>query len=231
MAASCAGGTAMRRRRKVLQLGLVSGREVELRTNHGLGLAAAALLTACTIHIKREENAIVSYMAARQNLLTCGTAVYADARFALITAHIPFNPNSTSLTQLNDEHFATKQEITLLFAFDRAFAVCPNALVGQLQADFPTMAIVLADGYTKGEYDIADLIEQRLTWGTYAKVRKDGYFEAVQHLTDELQRVRTGLSQSNDAESARQQAAVRAISRLHRAQQIINDMSRAERRM
>ena len=161
------------------------------------------------------------YVMARRDLLACGNAVYGDPHFSSISVHIPFNPDFSSLAQLNDRHFATRREIARLFDFDRAFAKCPTAYLERMKTNVPAMALITAEGYAKNEYITADLIERKLTWGDYAKIRKKNYDDAVQLLGVEFVRFLNGTSPESEADPLLRQDVAAALTRYYQSLRIV----------
>jgi hypothetical protein len=170
------------------------------------------------------ESVLAKYAIARRDLLVCGNAVYDDPHFSAIAAHIPFNPDLSSLAQLSDPHLATAQAIALLFDFDIAFAKCTKAYLERMKTVVPVMAMITAEGYAKNEYITADLIERKLTWGDYANKRKANYDDAVQLLGHELFRVRGGTG--SEADPVLRQDFSNALTRYYQSLQIVPSMHR-----
>ncbi len=193
-------------------------------------LTFSALAAGCAHQDQRPERLVLSrdsldvlakYEMARHSLLTCGNAVYDDPKFSLLTAHIPFNPDLSSLAQLSDQHLATNEEMALLFNFDSAFVKCPTAYLEQMRTIVPAMAMIAAEGYAKNEYITADLIERKLTWGDYDKIRKKNYDDAVQLLTLEFNRVLRGTGPESETDPVLRKDVSVALMRYYQSLKIV----------
>ena len=137
--------------------------------------------------------------------------MYADPLFALIAVHIPFNPDLSSPTQLSDERIATQQEVALLFPFDESFAKCPKGFLAQLKEIAPALVVIVAQGYTKNEFNSVNLIERKISWGAFARRRKIDYEDTVQKVNMELARIQFGNGRDDKASASLRLDETRAL--------------------
>ena len=71
--------------------------------------------------------------------------------------------------ELNDSRYATDDDISDIISLHNSMAVCRKEIIEKVAEASPSSIPALVNGFWQSDVDRADLIERKITWGTYAK--------------------------------------------------------------
>jgi hypothetical protein len=162
---------------------------------------------------------------AMQAFRMCGQSAY-EQRPEILRKHVPLNVADATLAQLSDRSIATDDEVQALLAHYPPIQSCRKTFLDQLARSHPSIAAILASGYTRADGSLVELIQKKKTWGSHVQTLKEESASASKEIVAENQRIAAGLSQSHQAELAQRQAAANAFSQYLQTQQLIQSMNR-----
>lgn len=187
----------------------------------------SASVVGCATSAQRQALAIRgNTTSAVQNYKACVLALYNLPEMAALRHDLPFNVNNATLEQLSNPDYASDTEIKVIFALYPKLQNCRKRFVAQIALTTPTIASIFLEEYTKSDEDLISLTQKRLTWGDFLRRGKEREAEASVMISTEARRIQGGLEQENEAELARRQAALNALTRYVQTQQLINTMNR-----
>lgn len=190
-------------------------------------LAFACVLSACATAAQQKAAAIIqNTKLAATSLKECTAAVYHDPQYAPLLIHAPENVRNATLQQLADKHFASDDEVSLLFAIHPRLKECRDNGVDQLARTTPTLVPILTESMMQQENTLVALIRKEITWGDYLRKNRDLASETTVKTTDEIKRIAAGLDRDNRDEIAERTEAISAIARLVQTEQAIAAMQR-----
>ena len=190
-------------------------------------LLLGLLMGGCATQAQRQFQAVVTNnrnIAAQY--LSCATVIYNSSEAGPIRAHAPLKATDATLAQLSDTSKASEPEIQAIFLLHPKLQECQRIVLNGLMSTTPTLVPILTEQYNGGEDDALMLIQRKLTWGEYAKLRRDRATAVQAELQAEGQKIVAGLQQQHENELAHRQAAAEAFARWAQTQQIINNMNR-----
>jgi hypothetical protein len=181
----------------------------------------------CATQAQRQFQAVVTNnrnIAAQY--LSCVTVIYNSSEAGPIRARAPLKATDATLAQLSDTSKASEPEIQAIFLLHPKLQECQRIVLNGLMSTTPTLVPILTEQYNRGEDDALMFIQRKLTWGEYAKLRRDRATAVQAELQAEGQKIVAGLQQQHENELAHRQAAAEAFARWAQTQQIINNMNR-----
>jgi hypothetical protein len=190
-------------------------------------LLAAALFAGCATAAQRQFQAMkASNQAYFAQADACGAQIYNSPEYAPLRIHLPHKTADLTLQQMSDGSFATPTEVQAIFATHPGFQSCRKALLTGLAQSEPSLVPILTASYNKNEDDLLALIQQKMTWGDYARRARDRATETQAALLAEDHRVVSGLQQEHQAELAQRQRAAEALAAWAQTQEMINAANR-----
>ncbi len=184
-------------------------------------------LAGCATAAQRQFQAISSgNTQIEAQTKACATVVYNDPSLASVRPHAPMLATDATLQQLADQSFATAEEGAALTAVWPRLTACRKATLEALVSTTPGFVPILTRAYSQVDDATILLIQHKLSWGDYAKRRRDIEAASLAATQAEANRVTAGLRQENDAELARRQAAANALAQWVQTQQVINAINR-----
>jgi hypothetical protein len=118
------------------------------------------------------------------------------------------------------------QEIKAIFATHPRVQECRKAYLVNISQSTPSLVSIYTAFYNKSEDDLLALIRKQLTWGEFAKKRRDDATETQTAVQAEGRSIVEGLKQDNVAELAQRQKAAEAVAQWAQTQQMINALNR-----
>jgi len=161
-----------------------------------------------------------------EQLRTCGTELYNSPEAAVLRQHSPSDAREATLSQLADQSLPTRQEIASIMAVHARAQTCRKALLDGLVNTTPTVVPVLAKAFAAAEDDTIAFAQRRISWGERTRRSRDRIIALQAAIQGEEGRIVSGLEQSHQAELARRQEALNALSQWAQTQQMINAMNR-----
>jgi hypothetical protein len=163
---------------------------------------------------------------ASARLKTCATAVYNSPEAEPIRPHTVIDLKDATPQQLNDPSKATSGEIAAIYNVHPAIQACRRSFITAIEQTTPTYVPILAEQYEKSERGLAELVQRRISWGSYLRLVRAQAAKAQTKLTAAAHEIDAGLPQSREAQLARQKAATDAVARWTDAEEKLNALSR-----
>jgi hypothetical protein len=192
--------------------------------------ASAALtlfLCGCATQAQRQYQAMATTdKAASEKVASCAAAVYNSPEAAVLRPHMPLKPVDTTLQQISDLSIINDQEIQAILVTHPLVQECRKVYLADISQSTPSLVPIYTAFYNRGEDDLLALMRKQLTWGEFAKKRRDDATESQAAVQAEGRRIVEGLKQDNAAELAQRQRAAEAITQWAQTQQMINALNR-----
>jgi hypothetical protein len=183
-------------------------------------------LAGCTTAAERQYQQIIeNTQTASTEYKNCTSTVYNSPEASPYREHIS-DPRNVTLDQMMDSSKATSEQIAAIKATYPKIAECRNALFTKLSTATPTIAVVFADAWQQSDAALIELIQQKTTWGKYVSTSRDIEMAWLKQLTEETQKILSGLQRSYENELAQRQAAINAMMQYLQTQEMINAMNK-----
>jgi hypothetical protein len=104
---------------------------------------------------------------AHAHFTSCATNAYNSADGEAVRRHAPYLADNATLEQLTDPAKAAAEEIQHIYSWHPQFQACRNTLLQGLSAEDALETPLLAEAYQKSDQALADLVQQKITWGEY----------------------------------------------------------------
>ena len=159
---------------------------------------------------------------AGREFADCTAAYLQEPALTPIAQKLPKDLSSASLRQLTDDAKPSDAEVTALYVLYDKRQVCRNRAIDQIKSVAPTIAMILADEFTKADKQMVALVQKKISWGEYITAARDLSVDAQKAIAAEDQRIAAGLKKDQEAERARWDQALSAAMQYQQNQQMID---------
>lgn len=138
----------------------------------------------------------------------------------LILNHVPDSPAKTTLDQLTDESLVSDEEAAAWREFHASVEKCRQQALTKMSGVVPGIASILSTSYAHGDDNLIDLLQKKITWGEYARRRRDLDSEVGGQLVAEDLREASGVQRAQEADAAERAQRAAALAEAFRNIQI-----------
>ena len=178
-----------------------------------LMLATAGLLFGCATGAQRQlAGMAANSRSASQEFQNCATAIYNQPELEPLRRNLPLSPENASLAQLANTNHVSPEEAQLILANHPKLQACRQQFISQLSQATPTLAPIFVKAVTATDDSTVALLQKKLRWGEFLQRVRQITLERRAETEAEGRRVLAGLEQAHEAEVARRQAAIQALS-------------------
>ena len=135
------------------------------------------------------------------------------------------NNGQPTMTQLGDDHYATKEEAKLLAAFLDETDTCKRPNIEKIASVAHSVGLILTDGVIEIDELALQVIKHQITWGQGSHNLQTTNSATQKKILAVLQELDRELNASNQAELAQRQQALDALAQWSQ-QQMINAFNR-----
>lgn len=162
----------------------------------------------------QSPTALISvFQAAGQQLQSCLLEIWNSPENEPLRRHGQPNIQDVTLYQMTDKDMATDAEIKIILDLRPKGNACRQTALDQISRTTPTLAQIIASGFTKYENSRIDLIKKKQSWGEHTKRMKLLAVEMKGQLTAELQRINAGPQPPQTQTLTKRQVLQEAITR------------------
>jgi hypothetical protein len=187
------------------------------------------LLAGCATAAQRQmQNIHQTVLAAVTELKTCQAAVRELPEAEALREHLPRDLRDATLDQMMDKSKVTAEQIAAIKLIHPKIAECRRTFLDHIEPVLPSIAAIYADEMQQGDARLIELLQRKITWGTYITNGKETGVAFKPKIDAEWQKIAGGLERSHEAELAQRQAAANSLMQYYQTQEMIDAMNRPQ---
>jgi hypothetical protein len=190
--------------------------------------AVLALAGCATAAQQQMHNIHETVLAAHDQLKTCLAAVHESPEAEQLRDHLPPDLRSATLDQMMDKSKVTPEQIAAIKLIHPKTAECRKIFLDQIDPVLPSIAAIYADEMQQGDARLIELLQGKITWGTYITDGKETGVAFKPKIDAEWQKIAGGLERSHEAELAQRQAAANSLMQYYQTQEMIDAVNRPQ---